>query len=613
MKIKLSIFVMFLSISFCFSQTDISSKYSLDVLTGFNTSVNSNSQVGPPPIFPIKLPPNFGSKPISVILHRNFSSKFSLGLGTDYNSIDLSKENSIVSEKWKTFSITVGPEYKILEKGKFSMQVFGRVGTSFISVPESNYIYPNSDIVTDSFSKSNSTAFEGKVGTSLSFQLSNALHFITNVEYAKNINNSISYQTRDISSAVKPDFIDQDLANSIPFETKKMGISSMSFNFGIRFNFMKTKHDTAKASITSTSRVTNPEGGDNGDGNPPTINANDWNSTRSNKTSKTSRVVNPEGEDNGDGNPPTINANDWNSTRSNKTSKTSRVVNPEGEGDDRHKIPKLGVIIERIPLKKYNIYVPMSDKKLNEFNKLGNEGKKIFFSDFVSKIIQRIYPKDNISNEDVMQATLNKWCKPCPLYTLKEGGIIELKKGNIKYKIFFSKGGRKDVENVVKREISINANVPNPEYINDENGGFCYRQLSGPDIPPLEPMPEVEDEFCMDASGTSTQRIGNPEGGNDENGVPLPTKGRGRAKRECLNSGGTFSEKPNGTYFCYKQLSMARVGSTTPYQAFKGGKRKCWRAGGTWMTNSHGSWCANATKSQKNKVKEVIKKKESVK
>ena len=484
MKNQLSILLFLLSISVCFSQNDKNnSKYSLDVLTGFITNVNnSNAQVGPPPIFPIKLPPNFGSKPVSLILHRSLSSKFSVGLQTGYNAFDLSKGNNSAVKKWKTFSVTVGPEYKVLEKGNFSMQVYGRIGASFMNIPESKFAYPNTDVITDSFAKSSTTALEGKVGTSLSYKLSKSLRFITNVEYAKNSNNSIAYQTRDISSAVRPDFVDQDLANSIPFEAKKMGLSNLSFNFGVHFNFTQIKRkrpgrtkysnitlkksqgedgdDNTPANNHNTSRSNkrHPVAGDeniegkahqvswgenarNGqddndeNGNPPTINANDWNSTRSNKTSKTSRVANPEGEDNGDGNPPPTNANDYGSTRSNR------------------------------------------------------------------------------QNDDADAGSTN----------------IEGK----------------------EHQVSWGENARNDQ--GEDNRG------------------------------------GNP---------PATQRGKRKAKRDCLNSGGTFSEKPNGTYFCYKQLSMARVGSTTPYQAFKGGKRKCWRAGGTWMTNSHGSWCANATKTQ---------------
>ncbi|HHB78527.1 MAG TPA: hypothetical protein ENK85_04780, partial [Saprospiraceae bacterium] len=55
--------------------------------------------------------------------------------------------------------------------------------------------------------------------------------------------------------------------------------------------------------------------------NPTSTQATDWNSTRSNKTSKTTRVSNP----NGNNPPQPIQATDWNSTRSNKTSKTTRA------------------------------------------------------------------------------------------------------------------------------------------------------------------------------------------------------------------------------------------------------------------------------------------------
>jgi hypothetical protein len=214
-------------------------------------------------------------------------------------------------------------------------------------------------------------------------------------------------------------------------------------------------------------------------------------------------------------------ATDWNSTRSNKTSKTTRVINPQENENTKvdKKIRQLGMIIERIPSKGPNVYVSMPDKELTVFNKLPNQEKKLYFSTFISKIIKRINPEEKIDKEDIMQATLAKWCGPCPLISAQnDGGIIKIKKNDFVYKIYFSKGERNDVEEVVIKDKTEGTNDPSfaisPEDEDGGGGGFCYRPLNLNIDTTLEPIPEVEDEFCMDDS--ATQRVGNKENNKDK-------------------------------------------------------------------------------------------------
>ena len=213
--------------------------------------------------------------------------------------------------------------------------------------------------------------------------------------------------------------------------------------------------------------------------------------------------------------PQPTQATDWNSSRSNKTSKTTRVSNPDGNQNNNNnnnnmKIRQLGMIIERRPANGPNYYVSMPNKELTDFNKLPNQEKKIYFSDFIFRTIKRISPEEKIKKEDIMQATLAKWCGPCPLISARSGGgIIKIKKSDFIYKIYFSKGGKKDVEKVIITDKTEGTNDPSfaisPE--DEDGGGFCYRPLNLNIDSTLEPMPVVQDEFCMDDS--ATQRVGN--------------------------------------------------------------------------------------------------------
>ncbi|MGV6846293.1 MAG: hypothetical protein ACWA42_09240, partial [Lutibacter sp.] len=124
---------------------------------------------------------------------------------------------------------------------------------------------------------------------------------------------------------------------------------------------------------------------------------------------------------------------------------------------------------------------------------------------------------------------------------------------------------------------------------------------------------------------TTASKIDSKGNGSDTN---TTRKGKRKAKKECLEAGGSFWESSNGSYYCMNQLELSRTSSETnsENELHRYGKRKCWRAGGTWVTNSHGSFCWNPNTTSKidnnssespeivkNKVKEVIKKKEAVK
>ncbi|WP_457618979.1 hypothetical protein [Lutibacter sp.] len=94
-------------------------------------------------------------------------------------------------------------------------------------------------------------------------------------------------------------------------------------------------------------------------------------------------------------------------------------------------------------------------------------------------------------------------------------------------------------------------------------------------------------------SNTTSSKIDAKGNGNDDD---TARRGKRKAKKECLKSGGSFWESGDGSYLCMKPLSTAKALSNTNNKLFRSKKRKCFKAGGKWVTNSHGSFCWNPSK-----------------
>jgi len=215
-----------------------------------------------------------------ITFHKFISPKFSLGLGANYdmfsNIIEIES-----SEKMKNLIISVGPEYSIYF-GKFVWQLYGHIGSSFIQVPETQVFYKdNSQFVTQRISQQKTNFITSKLGTNLGIVLSDRIRVNLNTEYIKPIENKITYQTRDLSKAEKGGRIDPEAAAQIPFEYVNLSLSNMSVKLGISIDFGKISQPKVVANNNSTDSI------------PPPLQAQDWNSSRSNKTSKTQRTVNP--------------------------------------------------------------------------------------------------------------------------------------------------------------------------------------------------------------------------------------------------------------------------------------------------------------------------------
>jgi hypothetical protein len=77
-------------------------------------------------------------------------------------------------------------------------------------------------------------------------------------------------------------------------------------------------------------------------------------------------------------------------------------------------------------------------------------------------------------------------------------------------------------------------------------------------------------------------------------GEDAAARGRGKARRACVKSGGDFVESPTG-YICIHKMETLRSENPNPDALLRSKKRKCWKAGGNWVTNENGSYCTRNT------------------
>ncbi len=300
---KVLLIILLVNININFAQSNLSigeSKYTIDIFTGTNLLEGVNATFGNEGDggkVRVKYVAKFGFRPITVIGHQNLSSVFSFGLQTDYNQFKL-PEDANDAKRWKSLSLSFGPEYKIIRKGPFFIQLYGRIGTSFIQVPDSKYFYSGTRVITDEFEDSNVTSLEGKLGSIFSYEISPGLRIMSNFELSSNLNNPIKYKHRDITKAINRGELNEELANSLPFEDAQIKISFISLNVGLSFNiFNKQKPDNSLDGSLGRQMNMSDNDGETNNNIPPPLQATDWNSTRSNKTSKTTRVGNPNGND----------------------------------------------------------------------------------------------------------------------------------------------------------------------------------------------------------------------------------------------------------------------------------------------------------------------------
>tara|TARA_R110001592_G_scaffold211976_2_gene464075 strand:+ start:4497 stop:5921 length:1425 start_codon:yes stop_codon:yes gene_type:complete len=264
------------------------------------------------------------------IIEKQFCNQLAVSLDSRFTSLPIHNSFDISNKTWKSTTFNVGPQYSI-DKHSFSMDFYGRMGISIISVPEIHHFYANSNIVNTQFDQAKTSHLNARIGINLGYTICNSLFLYANPEYYSTITGGIHYGQRDLSKAVDPSGnIDPDLANDIAYNHEQFSISTFNINFGIRFNITKNNNNTratdynSSRSNRSTSAIApNPDNGNNGDGS--NTRATDYNSSRSNRTTS-AFSPDPDNGNNSDSN--NTRATDYNSSRSNRS--TSAIApNPD--------------------------------------------------------------------------------------------------------------------------------------------------------------------------------------------------------------------------------------------------------------------------------------------
>lgn len=100
---------------------------------------------------------------------------------------------------------------------------------------------------------------------------------------------------------------------------------------------------------------------------------------------------------------------------------------------------------------------------------------------------------------------------------------------------------------------------------------------------------------AIDHNTTRSNRhtsIGDANLGSDASGQSGAMRKKRIGKRKCIKNGGTFYEFSSGNKVCIparKKVSANPYIDTLVLRASK--KKRCWRDGGVWVTNSTGSIC----------------------
>ncbi len=185
---------------------------------------------------------------LSAELDRRISPRFSMFLSGDYEVANAINGD----ENWYKTSLNLGASFHVLDH-KIKTSVFGQIGFAIQNVPQLEIVYPDTKIITRQVAPTTQNIIQGSIGAKISYVISSRISLFVKPQFTGSFSN-ITYQERDLSPAINDrGVIDEEAANNMPFQTRQIAPANSAINGGIIINF-----------------------------------ANDWNSTRSNKTSKTS-------------------------------------------------------------------------------------------------------------------------------------------------------------------------------------------------------------------------------------------------------------------------------------------------------------------------------------
>ncbi len=254
-----------------------------------------------------------------------YFSKVGLGLSigqisnpTDNNLSDFTENLGFSvlnnSENIKSTYVGIGPEYKLkLNKFETTFQIkAGMYVVKSFAIRSDNIENPDVTIPFLNLNSGNTKTLSFvSTGVKFDYNINHNLSLFASAGYFTTLSGQLALTERKIEDINNNGVIDQEdfemADGSIRYSTieKNTSLSSLNLGFGISYHFS-----------LSTKKY-----GSDGNNPPTSTQAQDWNSSRSNKTSSTSRVSNDNST------PTSTQAQDWNSSRSNKTSSTAPIDN----------------------------------------------------------------------------------------------------------------------------------------------------------------------------------------------------------------------------------------------------------------------------------------------
>ena len=296
-----------------------------------------------------------------ISISKNFCDKLSLGMGVKHSSFNVKQEFGQTSgsrNQFRSIGFDLGPQFSF-GSDRFSLRLYGRTGLAINSTPELISRYPNTDIVTNNLRQQSLNALTARLGAKLNTELCKGIQLFVSSEYLTSLNGDISFQSKDISKAIRADgSIDPDLASEIPTTSTSFNFTSINVNFGVSIAIGKLGNHPNRRSSNPLyqdkgNKAVNPmyqprssgnnnplyqqsgnqgsnvlyEGANNSGGNSGQnsgTRAQDYNSSRSNTTTA-AQLDNQDEKEEID---PISTATDYNSSRSNKADGV--IENPNG-------------------------------------------------------------------------------------------------------------------------------------------------------------------------------------------------------------------------------------------------------------------------------------------
>ena len=128
--------------------------------------------------------------------------------------------------------------YRINMK-KMNIDLLTGLGYTKINSSKLMKNYQDSDVLIETGNISKESSWNTNYGINVSYNLNKNWSINTKIQKKNYLNSHFSYNSRDISSAIKGGAINYELVSSIPFENQEISLSNVSLSIGIKYLFTK--------------------------------------------------------------------------------------------------------------------------------------------------------------------------------------------------------------------------------------------------------------------------------------------------------------------------------------------------------------------------------------